>query len=650
MAIGDQLKEGILSVAGDLLDNQRTPLSDFESFVVTNPDIVDPGIDVSGLRTTTDANILGNITDFPGIQYEAYNPNRLSDLMRLYSSGLPTTDTAQIPGAIDTLVDVGGGGGMDQVTGDSVAGFDPGVTPGPSGFIGLDPDMDIDPQDFAQEDYGIYDPTAATGQIGDGSITVENIAQNQTPYDVPMDIDDPGASIENIIAQQNLSTIPEAPVINQNLQTQGPTTVDFSTGEMLDADAQDIGNIYDEVALTGTGTPEQQQGFLQDVLGRAGQTVDNALTELGKVPGAVVDFANQTVDVFGQKLNVGKTLASAAINKIVGGPISLVFDALGALGIEGGRSDLSDRLGEQYGMDDIGRLTGGPMAGYAVDSAFGDIRQATVDRINKRKENNLDTQELEQFLSEIDYLGGDPVGANTELDIATGNITGDASVAEREVEKEKQQAFADIQNQIGQSLHGGDDNKDEGPSETPDFGGFDSGGFDPAPAPAPADIPDRGRGQNDGGGGGGSSGGGESGFGGFCFDPNTPIQMANGSNKKIKDIQLGDDTKGGEVTGVFQFKATDEIHDYKGVTVAGSHYVKEDGKFIMVQDSPISIKIDKIPVVYSLDTTGRRIFIKDIEFADYNGDGIAKGFLHNAGVNTKGFDKEVLRQVEQRLI
>ena len=40
---------------------------------------------------------------------------------------------------------------------------------------------------------------------------------------------------------------------------------------------------------------------------------------------------------------------------------------------------------------------------------------------------------------------------------------------------------------------------------------------------------------------------------------------------------------------------------------------KEDGKFIMVQDSPISVKVDKIPVVYSLDTTGRRIFIKGIE-------------------------------------
>ena len=151
-------------------------------------------------------------------------------------------------------------------------------------------------------------------------------------------------------------------------------------------------------------------------------------------------------------------------------------------------------------------------------------------------------------------------------------------------------------------------------------------------------------------GGSTSDGNSPSGGGGYCFDPSTPIQMADGSEKKIKNIQLGDDTKGGEVTGVFQFKASDEIHNYKGVTVAGSHYVKEDGKFIMVKDSPVAIKIDKIPVVYSLDTSGRRIFIKDIEFADYNGDGVAKNFLNNAGINVPEFNKEVLRQVEQRLI
>jgi len=59
--------------------------------------------------------------------------------------------------------------------------------------------------------------------------------------------------------------------------------------------------------------------------------------------------------------------------------------------------------------------------------------------------------------------------------------------------------------------------------------------------------------------------------GNYCFDPNTLVQMADGSEKKIKEIQLGDQTKGGEVTGVFQFKASDEIPDYKGVTVASSN-------------------------------------------------------------------------------
>ena len=166
------------------------------------------------------------------------------------------------------------------------------------------------------------------------------------------------------------------------------------------------------------------------------------------------------------------------------------------------------------------------------------------------------------------------------------------------------------------------------------MGGLNKGTRDAIDAQGRDSAPGRGDAGNPGGSSGAMD---DSNAGSFCFDPKTLIQMADGSTKEIKNIQLGDDTKGGEVTGVFQFKATDEIHDYKGVTVAGSHYVKEDGKFIMVKDSPLAVKIDKIPVVYSLDTTGRRIFINNIEFADYNGDGVAKNFLTNAGVDLTGF-------------
>ena len=54
--------------------------------------------------------------------------------------------------------------------------------------------------------------------------------------------------------------------------------------------------------------------------------------------------------------------------------------------------------------------------------------------------------------------------------------------------------------------------------------------------------------------------------------------------------------------------------------------------------------------MYSIDTTDRRIFINDIEFADYNGDGIAKEFLTNAGADLTGYNEEVLRQIESKLI
>jgi hypothetical protein len=96
---------------------------DFKSLIVTDPDLVDEGIDVSGLRTTTDTSpfLLGNIPDYSGIQYSTLAPTKYTDLMRLYSQGLPMFDTAQIPGAVDTLVDVGSGDGGGGAT---LPGFD----------------------------------------------------------------------------------------------------------------------------------------------------------------------------------------------------------------------------------------------------------------------------------------------------------------------------------------------------------------------------------------------------------------------------------------------------------------------------------------------------------------------------------------------
>jgi hypothetical protein len=336
-------------------------------------------------------------------------------------------------------------------------------------------------------------------------------------------------------------------------------------------------------------------------------------------------------------------------------------------------------------------ITGGR---FGKETTYGlqDAYQKRIDTIKEtiaRKtaaDKNYDPTELQNRLVDLkaakaeeanilDFYTGDTIGANTELDIDTGNITGDASIAEQIEEQNKIEEAARIEAERRklQEINAAAERERR---ETAEREQRETAEREAAiernriaevtrqneiRRQAEIDRLEAARReaarQNQGGGGGNndrsggrSSSSGESDYGGFCFDPSTLIQMADGSTKQIKNIQLGDATKGGEVTGVFQFKAADEIHDYKGVTVAGSHYVKENGKFIMVQDSPLAVKIDKIPVVYSLDTTGRRIFINDIEFADYNGDGVAKNFLSNAGVTIEGFDIEVLRQVEQRLI
>ena len=84
-----------------------------KSLIVTDPDLVDPGIDTSGLRTQTDTNprLLASIADFPGISYDPTSFDYLSDLNELFAYGLPAIDTpaAAVPPATGGGADSGGG-------------------------------------------------------------------------------------------------------------------------------------------------------------------------------------------------------------------------------------------------------------------------------------------------------------------------------------------------------------------------------------------------------------------------------------------------------------------------------------------------------------------------------------------------------------
>ena len=105
---------------------------------------------------------------------------------------------------------------------------------------------------------------------------------------------------------------------------------------------------------------------------------------------------------------------------------------------------------------------------------------------------------------------------------------------------------------------------------------------------------------------------------GECFLAGTMISMADGSKKEVEKIDLGDVVEvGGKVFATGKF-LTEDLHDYKGIKVSGSHMVNENNKWIRVADSEYSKVVDDNEhTVYVFGSENRRIVIDDILFTDY---------------------------------
>ena len=427
--------------------------------IIADPELTDPSLDVSSLRTTTPTRqeVLADVPEFSGLQYDPTQQSYIEDLYALYSGALPTieppvvtTPTVDTTPAIDT-------GGEGQATGDLTTGSAPagdateGLTQ--SGTFAGQPTFTTTPGttvdsvtgDITNPDgsYGgnIVDEVALTGLPStpiDTSIAVEDLTQPSNITDFQVTAAPPLGNLTGDISG--------APQIASQLATQGPTTIQgpLSQVGVPGVTPEDIQQAkIDEVRL-GSYTPSfetvQQENTIQSIIGKAGQTVDNALNELGKIPGAVVDFVNETVDVFGRKLNVGKTLASAAINTVVGGPVSLVFDALSNIEPSVSQIEYDSYTEDQQNAIDEAYGPGGVMEGYNAVSAFGRGPKATVEsRLEERTSKGIFDNTTDQLNNLSNKLGGITITAPTydfddtttttttpsgnTVDVETGNIT-----------------------------------------------------------------------------------------------------------------------------------------------------------------------------------------------------------------------------------
>ena len=115
-----------------------------------------------------------------------------------------------------------------------------------------------------------------------------------------------------------------------------------------------------------------------------------------------------------------------------------------------------------------------------------------------------------------------------------------------------------------------------------------------------------------------SSGSGGSGGVGGCFVAGTMITMADGTQKPVEQVDIGDTVSvGGKVFATGKF-LIDNLYDYNGIQVSGTHMVKEDGKWTRVEDSRLGRSLgDDEVIVYVFGNENRRIIINDTEFTDY---------------------------------
>ena len=434
--------------------------------IIADPQLTDPSIDVSQLRQTTPTRteLLADVPEFSGLKFDPTQRSYIEDLYALYGGGAPMLPEPVVDTPVVDTTPMVDTSAMGQPAGDSVLDSTPTNT--------LEQDRLVDQGIGVQLEPGA--PVVAPGEI---PVTQEEI----DAFNAPATLDSTSTAediLQDLSNQQAMLNPTGGNIMDEVALTGGvpdtnitaPSGDVFAAGDPLAAEKIDF------------QTPEQQEGFVQNVLGRAGQTVDNALNELSKIPGAVADFTNQTIDIFGKKLNVGKTLAAAAVNKVVGAPISLVFELLPKESLENTttRSIVDELKAEKnYGFNiQSGNLNQDPFGRNPV-SAFGDYEQTLKDDILGVNQTGFQTAEMREAKKEFaqDYF-------DKKAEKAGGVVTEPGTVVgpgEMPVTQEEIDAFnapppgINLVDEV--SLTGGD-NTPSGPPEGPGITADDAFGGD----------------------------------------------------------------------------------------------------------------------------------------------------------------------------
>ena len=338
--------------------------------IIADPQLTDPSIDVGQLRQTTPTRteLLADVPEFSGLKFDPTQRSYIEDLYSIYGGGLPTIpepvveDTAQIPGAVDTLVDVGGGGGMNQMTG--------GLDTTPEQTFAGQPATSITPGTTIDNVTGnITNPDGSFG----GNIVDEFLTPPSGITGDPIDVGIPDNESGFV---DPLGTMGGTPVVSPVLTNQGPTigTVDPTKA------------FADQTPLTDVELAEQ--GFLPNISNVTPPGFEPTVT-INETPETFIDKTKNFLGL--DNVDLPDFAIKAAINKAVGQPITLAFDL--AKNIFSGQTTQNQGVTPDAGFADIV-----DDQGITADDAFDVTNEASV---------NVGTPSFEGF----DSGGFDPAPA-----------------------------------------------------------------------------------------------------------------------------------------------------------------------------------------------------------------------------------------------
>ena len=374
-------------------------------------------------------------------------------------------DTGGGAGQATSGVDLGAGTGntdfeqnlLDQGIGVQGAIGDPVVAPGE--MLSTQAEMDafnqipVTPQTYADTGRADLLEQAGGEDYGDGGFQEEGSFDDQF-----QDIESIGLPETNIVDEVALTGQPTA--VNDLGEI---TADDYGTNTFAGntATLEDAGGTYDgnQSAEGGFGLESEFAPYgVNPNTGEAYQT-PRSISDQNAVLGQT--FAAEDVDTQGNLLKSGidkmksvfpdfnpiVAAGKIAFNSYIGAPVTLAFDALKAIGGMLPEQSAANKFNQSftkgganykdygYGVLQAGNIAQDPFGRNPV-SAFGNYEETLAEDLNYEGTNkfNLDKKEFaEKYFKELNnnaLLSGDINSANTDIDIDTGNVTGDASVAE----------------------------------------------------------------------------------------------------------------------------------------------------------------------------------------------------------------------------